>query len=556
MKLIKLEFRNMCSYGNKMQVIDFPQDQPGFFHIVGGTGFGKTTICEAIKFGIYGKVDGKKLKDIPNRTNGNAWTRITLETKGKIVVVESGIDPSFINLTVDGVLYDKANIRGPREYLVEELLEIPFHVFNNIISISITDFKSFLKMSNDDKRKIIDKIFGFQIINQMREVLKGHTKIIKDNLDTIVRSMNSQSMSLESSMAELDILTKKIQEVSEDKINEVNGNLEKYKNLLKFHSEKTKEFLDNEKDLKIEMQKLNSLVYSSKNKISELTGKLKLYDNSKCPTCASDLTSDFHVGVKNDFLEALEIAQKDYENNLNSYNTLRKEEQKIDEEKRSLIEKESKIKFNLNSFTLQLKQLQSAPKDDQLESINKIVASMEEQIEKSKIDRNSNEEKLNWNKIVEDILGEKGLKQMAIKTVLPSLNSEIYRLMKKLDLDFTVTFDEEFNAIMTEFGVVVSINTSSRGEMKEIDMAVLISIIKLMKMKFPGINLLFLDEILDGLDQNISYGVLSILKETSKTLNLNTFITSHISEFPNENFDYKIIVEKKNRFSNLTVQKM
>ena len=464
MQILKIEFKNFNSYGNKVQVIEFPREQSGFFHVVGQNGFGKTTISEAIKFGLFGKVDGKKLKDIPNRINGGAWVRITLMTKNKEVIVESGIDPSFINLWVDGVQYDKANTRGPREYLTEELLEIPFHVFNNIVSISINDFKSFLKMSNDDKRKIVDKIFGFHIINQMRELLKGQTKMLKDNLDTVVRSMQSQNLTLESSMAELDNLTKKLQEVSVDKIAEITSNLEKYKNLLDFHSGVMNAFLKKEKEFKTELQKLNSLVYASRNQISDITNKLKLYDNSKCSTCASDLTTEFHHSVKTDFQTALATAKQDYENSTKAYNEMHEKEKELDDQKRSLIEKESKIKHNINSFSNELRTIQSGPKDEQLESIKKIVTNMEDQIVQSNLDKNTNEERLNWNKIVEDVLGEKGLKQMAIKTVLPSLNGEIYRLMTEMHLDYKVIFDEEFNASITHLGQDISIATLSRGK--------------------------------------------------------------------------------------------
>jgi DNA repair exonuclease SbcCD ATPase subunit len=555
MQILKIEFKNFNSYGNKIQVIEFPRDQSGFFHVVGQNGFGKTTISEAIKFGLFGKVDGKKLKDIPNRINGGAWVRITLMTKNKEVIVESGVDPSFINLWVDGVAYDKANNRGPREYLTEELLEIPFHVFNNIVSISINDFKSFLKMSNDDKRKIVDKIFGFHIINQMRELLKGQTKVLKDNLDTIMRSMQTQTLTLQSSNNELDNLTKKLNEVSVDKITEINESLEKYRNLLDFHKEKMGDFLNTEKDFKIEMNKLNSMVYASRTQMNDIFNKLKLYDNSKCPTCASDLTTEFHAGVKDDFNTALATSKKDYEESNKAYTEMKEKEKDIDAQKRSLIEKESKIKHNINTFAQQLKDLQSGPKDEQFESIKKIVANMEEQITTSNLEKVKNEERLNWNKIVEDILGEKGLKQMAIKTILPSLNGEIYRLMTEMHLDYKVIFDEEFNATITHLGQDISIATLSRGETKKVDFVVLIAVIKLMKMRFPGINLLFLDEIFDGVDSDGIYGILKILGKTSKELGLNTFVISHIQQLPNETFDYRIEIEKKNNFSNLIVQK-
>lgn len=553
MKLLKLEFKNLNSYGNKLQVIDFQESS--IYHIRGVNGAGKSSIKEAIELGIYGKVAGKKLKDLSNRINGGAWVRVTLISKNKNIVVETGLDPTFINLWIDGVQYDKANTRGPREYLTEELLEIPFHVFNNIVSISINDFKSFLTMSNDDKRKIVDKIFGFHIINAMREMLKGQTKMLRDSLETIVRSMQSQSITLESSMNELELLTKKLGEVSIDKINEITSSLEKYKNLLSFHSGKMKEFLDKEREFKTELNKLNNLVYASKSQISDISNKLKLYENSKCPTCASDLSTDFHHCIRNDFESALELAKNDFEANVKAYDAMRLEEKALDDEKRSFIEKESKIKHQINAFSSELRTLQSGPQDEQLESIKKIVSNMESQINESNITKVKNEERLNWNKIVEDILGEKGLKQMAIKTILPSLNGEIYQMMNEMHLDYKIVFDEEFNSTITHLGQDINIATLSRGETKKVDFVVLIAVIKLMKMRFPGINLLFLDELLDGLDEDSVYCVLKILNEISKNLNLNTFIITHISQFPNETFDYKIVVEKRNNFSNLIVEK-
>jgi predicted nucleic acid-binding Zn-ribbon protein len=362
-------------------------------------------------------------------------------------------------------------------------------------------------------------------------------------------------LTLQSSNNELDNLTKKLNEVSVDKITEINESLEKYRNLLDFHKEKMGDFLNTEKDFKIEMNKLNSMVYASRTQMNDIFNKLKLYDNSKCPTCASDLTTEFHAGVKDDFNTALATSKKDYEESNKAYTEMKEKEKDIDAQKRSLIEKESKIKHNINTFAQQLKDLQSGPKDEQFESIKKIVANMEEQITTSNLEKVKNEERLNWNKIVEDILGEKGLKQMAIKTILPSLNGEIYRLMTEMHLDYKVIFDEEFNATITHLGQDISIATLSRGETKKVDFVVLIAVIKLMKMRFPGINLLFLDEIFDGVDSDGIYGILKILGKTSKELGLNTFVISHIQQLPNETFDYRIEIEKKNNFSNLIVQK-
>ena len=176
MQIECLKFKNIASYGNRLQTIDL--GTPSFYQVVGGVGHGKSTISDVLKFVLYGTLgkDGRKLKDLPNRINGAAWAYIRFKSRNHIVEVERGIDPNILNITVDGTPYDRANKRAPNEYLTEELIEIPFHVFNNIISLSINDFKSFLKMGVEDKRKIIDKVFGFTIINQMREILKSEIK--------------------------------------------------------------------------------------------------------------------------------------------------------------------------------------------------------------------------------------------------------------------------------------------------------------------------------------------------------------------------------------------
>ena len=53
MKINKIEWRNFSSYGNKKQILEFPNDA-GLFQIVGENGAGKTTISQVIAFGLYG----------------------------------------------------------------------------------------------------------------------------------------------------------------------------------------------------------------------------------------------------------------------------------------------------------------------------------------------------------------------------------------------------------------------------------------------------------------------------------------------------------------------
>jgi len=203
MKIQKIEWRNVASYGNKIQILELPE-KSGLIQVVGENGVGKSTISDVITFGLYGKLEGKKLKDIPNRSNKSAWMKITFEQDGRIYEVERGLDPSLFQLSIDGNIYDQAGKDNVQDFLSNDILKIPYYVFNNTISLSINDFKSFLKMSTADKKLIIDKIFGFYILNEMRDILKEETKNIKSSIDRLSGEIFATGRSIAASQKELD----------------------------------------------------------------------------------------------------------------------------------------------------------------------------------------------------------------------------------------------------------------------------------------------------------------------------------------------------------------
>ena len=75
-----------------------------------------------------------------------------------------------------------------------------------------------------------------------------------------------------------------------------------------------------------------------------------------------------------------------------------------------------------------------------------------------------------------------------------------------------------------------------------------------MKMRFPAINILFLDEIFANLDAEGIYNVLKILKKNSAEMGLNTFVISHTHAIPTELFDYQLFVKKVEGFSSIAIK--
>jgi DNA repair exonuclease SbcCD ATPase subunit len=554
MRIKKVEWKNFSSYGNRKQILEFPDDS-GLFQIIGENGSGKSSISQVITFALYGKVEGKKLGDIPNRINGNAWVRLDFESNGRTIRVERGLEPNVFDLYIDGMKYDQAGSRTVQDYLTEDILGIPFYVFNNTILLSINDFKSFIKMSVQDKRAIVDKIFGFHILNTMRDALKEESKRIKEEMENLSGQMTAISSSIQKGNDEMENLALQIEEESRGKIELLNDSLSSFQKLQEIHNQKISEFKKTEEEFKNSISSLSQSLFESKSKLKEINRKLNLYDSDKCPTCESDLNTEFHSGIKNDLLNESKKFQIDVESMERTHLEMKSKESQLNLEKNEIREKGQKISAKITEISNELAKLNDPGKmDKQMESLKRIIANLEEDSERLNSDNFKIAEKSNWLKILDDILGEKGVKQMAIRTILPSLNSEILELMSQMHLDYQVVFDEEFKATIYHMGIEIPVQTLSTGEMKKVDFVVLVSIMKLMKMKFSTINLLFLDELFSSVDPDGIHAILKILKKVTRELGLNIFVINH-APMPHEIFDWKIEVSKTNNFSNIQLDK-
>jgi len=553
MRILKAEWRNFTSYGNRNQVLDLSGD-PYLYQIVGENGAGKTSISQVITFALYGKVEGKKLKDIPNRINGNAWTKVTLDNYGTEVIVERGLEPNLFKLTVNGTEYDKAGSRSVQEYFEEDILGIPYYVFNNTLLLSINDFKSFVKMTPSDKRAIVDKIFGFHILNQMRDLLKNETRKIRQILDNSIGRISSLETSIQASQDEMDSLSDELLEENRNSLVLLTDSLTKFKSLSNHHKDQVQNFKAEEENFKTTLQSNSTLASSYKLQIRDFEKKLHLYEHDQCPTCESDLTSEFHKGLKVGLIKEKTTVQTELETLETSLAVLSDQENQINQKKSDLIEKGTKIKTKIESLSEQILELNKNIESKQTAALQRLVENLQKDLDSLNSEKFKTEEKITWLKTIDDILGERGVKQMAIKTILPSLNSEILDLLNEMSLNYRVIFDEEFNASIYHMGIEISSQTLSTGEMKKVDFVVLIAIMKLMKMKFSNINLLFLDELFSSVDPDGVYSILKILKQTCKELGLNIFVINH-APMPHEIFDWKIDIAKSNNFSSLLIDK-
>lgn len=554
MRILKASFRNFGSYGNKLHTLEIPEE-PSFHLIQGKNGHGKSTLSDVIKFAIYGKLENKKLKDIPNRLNRNAFVCIELMTRKGHVKIERAVDPGFFHLYVNGVLIDKAGKRSVQEILEEEILEMPFYVFSNTLSLSISDFKSFLKMNNFDKKAIIDKIFGLQVINQMREILKYQTKKLRDAAAEISTAIDTFSRSLESSRDEFEELEKKIQESSVEKQDQLSAEKLLYEGMIGKHQGNLDKISKKTQAVQDAQRKLNESKSGDQQLLVNLQEKIELYRNSQCPTCAADLQTDFHQHLLQEYNNQQEEALERYTEKDRKLKELRENMiklTKLQNEQRSAL---TTAKVKLDYTLSQLEEMEVGDTDHQTTSLRKMIENFTDRITEKRDEQLKHQKAVAFYNIAEEILGEKGVKQMAIKSILPALNAEIAKIVRSLGIEHRIVFNEEFDARVSHFGIETSVDTLSTGEMKKIDFGILLAVIRMLKMKYPFVNVLFLDEIFSSIDGDGQYHILKMLREIVKEYQMNIFVISHYPLSYTE-FDYKIEISKTNGFSTFEIEKI
>jgi DNA repair exonuclease SbcCD ATPase subunit len=154
--------------------------------------------------------------------------------------------------------------------------------------------------------------------------------------------------------------------------------------------------------------------------------------------------------------------------------------------------------------------------------------------------------------ILEQLYSDTGVKKKILESYLPTLNKEIAYTLNELHFPYSLLFNSEFEPELQHLGIEIGVDTLSTGEKKISDIAVLISIIRMVKRKYPQLNIFMLDEVLSSLDGDKIFDVLGVLKNASVELNMNIFLI-HQTPLPIEFFSHKIEIEKNAGFSDLVI---
>lgn len=558
MKIVKLQWRNIFSYGDDITEIEFGDDGK-LWQLSGKSGSGKSSLLSIPKLLLFGRTEGGDGKpvdmaDVSNWLNKKGWICGTIVKNNDTYVIERRFSPSELSITKNGQALDKAGVKNMQGIIDNEILDnMPYNIFANVMSLSLNNFKSFISMSPADKRLIIDKIFSLEIINKVYELVRKDMKDLGNSINISNSQIYSLEQTIKTSQLELDNLNNSEHSDNvKEKLEEISRKLVKVDELYNQQRESYTALYNTYTEIYNVDQQVVAAYNNENFEIDNINKKISLFNQDKCPTCGTSFDSDEFKSIKDDLTRQLNERHETRESYNKKHNELIEQLNVINSQMQEIQSNIQKINAKKNEMTTEYARIEaSSSKTKESVAVQNIIDQTNKtksDLEKSIVEANK---KMKMLEIIETMYSSDGIKQTMMNNYIPTLNEEISETLNFLGFPYSLEFDNNFDPHMQYLGRNIKPKSLSIGEHKKVDLTVLCSLLKMIKRKYPQINLVCLDETVSSLDYESSTEIIKYLKEISKEMNLNIFIVSHTMLDENL-FDEHILVEKNAEYSKLS----
>ena len=559
-----VRWKNFLSTGNTFTEIQLDRNPSTL--IIGENGAGKSTILDALCFGLFGKPFRQISKNqLINTVNGQGTVvEIEFETQNKNVKVVRGIKPNTFEIWVDGnMINQSANARDYQKHLEQQILKLNYRSFTQVVILGSSTFIPFMQLKSNARREVVEDILDIKIFSLMNFILKGKVKSLNADIseNQYQVDLNREKVELQENYIE-DIERNKDTLLSQ-KTTLRDGNEEEVfsrKEEANRITEENQTLLDamSGEDAAVEKRdKLKDIQFTLKDKHNRHEQMIDFLEkNDVCPTCEQDIDEVFKTKAISqrseqvkELSEGLIQMKKEMDKATNKLKEYKDIAKVLNDNNIKLAKLNSGIteleKFNA-TIAEEIRQLESGDvtKTDyeKLDNLKKLCYSLEST--KSKL-----KEDMVYFDVARNLLQDTGIKTKIIKQYLPIMNKLINGYLSSMDFFVNFNIDENFNeTIKSRFRDVFSYANFSEGEKMRIDLALLFTWRAVAKMKnSTNTNLLILDEIFDSsLDATGTDDFLKILNTFEKE---NVFIISHKQDMLIDKFRSVIKFEKVKNFS-------
>ena len=560
----KLKWKNFLSTGNVFTEINLASKETTL--IVGQNGAGKSTILDALSFGLFGKPFRKinKPQLVNSITQKNCLVEIEFSIGSKEYKIVRGIKPTVFEVYQNGnLLNQNAEMKDYQELLEKQIIKVNHKSFSQVVVLGSATFQPFMQLSSGQRREIIEDLLDLQIFTVMNSILKDKVLINSENIyevNTSKKLVNSKIELTKNHLQELQINNNKLVEEKEKNIKDTNKRIKEYTNKIDRITKQIeickKDIEDNESVSK-KLEKLSKLRHQIEAKVAILNKDVIFFSNHEnCPTCKQNIDKNFRdktieekTSQIKDTEEGLKLLSLEYEtanNRLKQIMNMNNDIQKFEMER-------VEYKTTINSLNKYIEQLiQEIEKlKDKNEVVDVKIVDYEKELNALETRYNELSEEKEVLSAATVLLKDTGIKSKIIRQYIPVINKLINKYLSSMDFFVSFELDENFNeTIKSRYRDDFSYASFSEGEKQKIDLALLFTWRAIAKLRNSiSTNLLIMDEVFDSsLDQNATDYLMNIIREIAKDNNI--IIISH-KEHLNEKFNNVLKFVKNKNFSQI-----
>ena len=562
-----MKWKNFLSRGYSFTEIELSKNKSTL--VVGPNGCGKSTMLDAISFGLFGKPHRNISKNqLINSVNSKECVVQVNFTIGQSVYnVIRGIRPNTFEIWKDGDMMNQSSHSKEYQKILEQnILKLNHKSFHQVVVLGSSSFIPFMQLSSGHRRGVIEDLLDINVFSKMNIILREQTTKLKDELKDLNYKIDISTNKIETQkkyISDVSLLTEENRKNYESRVSSSQKLIDELQNENSELSLGLDESVSQaEQGLRLLQDRKQDLPLRSqdrKSSIRDLEKRITFFsENATCPVCDQAISD----GHKHEILETTKGEKDRWKAALKQIGVEGQGVESEIAEQTSVLSTLRDRVHKLTSNSQEISRLQKDISENQkflekdisadLQKANSDLADIKDELQTYNDTKIKKNEEYQYKLAIAEMLKDTGIKTKIIKQYLPVMNQLINQYLQVLDFYVHFDLDEEFNeTIRSRHRDNFVYESFSEGEKQRIDLALLFTWRQIAKMKNSvSTNLLMLDETFDSsLDHDGVDNLIKILYTLDE--DTNVFIISHKGEILDGRFENKIEFIKEKNFSRI-----